>query len=177
MLRFQSLMARLALAWFAFLTPEVGHADAAPNPGDRWLAWLDADPLALATFAAHEGDDAVLSRLAPTTDPALCRIAIEATPFLRAPELALLPLATLAAGRDPDLAEASARRAREIAQALNLEGLSHREVLASTLTSARNALDAASRSRTVRVDLRQLAAEAALLLGALGVPRSTTVVP
>jgi len=172
-----------ALTWGGALAASLGMAAAVtrgaehePVP-DAWLGWLDVDPLALAGVVAREGDDAVLRRLAPGVDPAVCLSAVAGTRFLASPELALVDLAALAAGRDPDLSEAAARRSRDIAQGLALTGLARRELTADSLGPARRALADAAGQLGGRADIREFTAEAALLLGSIGVPLAQRAVP
>jgi hypothetical protein len=133
-------------------------------------ALADGDPLVLAAWVQHAGDAAVLARLTPATEASIRLGAVRASVFLRDPEQALLPLAKLLSERDPEVAEAAARRVRQIAQALALQGLARREILPSELAPARAQLHAAAAETRLRPDLRRLLAEADQLLGSLGVP-------
>jgi hypothetical protein len=164
------LMAGLALS-SVFARQGAGQAvSTAPPARDPLLSVLDADPLELADLVARLGDDAIGQRLGPQVDPALRLAAIRACAFLQAPELALPVLAQIAGGRDPDLAPAAARRALGIVQRLALDGLQRRELMPVSLAPARAALAQVAASVLVRADLRALAAQAAHLLGSLGVP-------
>jgi hypothetical protein len=125
---------------------------------------LDADELELAALVARLGDDAVLDALAQEKDSALRLAALRATPYLHSPELALSPLASLAASRDPDLAPAAARRVRAIAQALALEDGATRELSPPAFRVAEQRLAQLATAAEVRPDIRLCAGEAALLL-------------
>ncbi len=142
---------------------------ASPAP-DAWEQMGDADPLELADLAARVGDDAVLQHLSPGNPVRQRLAAVAACGFLQAPELALPALAAISAGRDPDLAPLAARQALAIAQRLAQAGLATREILPASLAPARAALGAVASSALVRSDLRVAAAQAAHLLGTLGVP-------
>ncbi len=145
-------------------------AQLAPSGVDPLLSAADGDLLDLAATAAKLGDDAVLLRLRPEATTQVRLLAIRATPFLHAPERALPGLAVIAGGRDPDLAPAAARRAFTIAQELQSEGLASREILPASLSVARAMLVRLASSALVRADISLWAAQAAQLLGALGVP-------
>lgn len=157
------VIACAALALVASARAEPPQAALAPG------TLLLANDLELAAWAQATGDEAVLKALG-SADLATRFTAARATVWLAAPELALLPLAGVAAGRDPDLAAVAARRSLRIAQALMLRGLAVGEVLPGDLRAARAALSEVAGMARVRADIRMLAAQAAELLRALGVP-------
>jgi hypothetical protein len=130
-------------------------------------AAVDADELDLAALASRIGDDDVLESLAEGKDISLRLSAVRATPYLLNAELALAPLAHMAAGRDPDLAPVAARRALRIAQALALEDLATRELSPTSLQETKRLLSAIADESSARPDVRLCAGEAAHLLGML----------
>jgi hypothetical protein len=146
-----------------------GWARAAAPTLDALRGAVDADELSLAALAQKLGDERVLSALGDDKDALLRLAAVRATPYLIDKDAALLPLARIAAGRDPELAPPAAFRARRIAQALVLEGAGAHEVMPATLAPAREALLALAADTTARRDLRLHAEHAAHLLGTLGV--------
>lgn len=111
----------------------------------------------LARAVDRIGDDALLSRLASTSPRPVRLAALHAAPFLREPELALVPLAELAGGRDPYLAPAAAASLLAIARALDPDALQRREADFSVLASARARLAALRADSTARPDLRAAA--------------------
>jgi hypothetical protein len=125
---------------------------------------LDADELELSALVARLGDDAILDALAQERDSALRLAAVRACPYLDSPELALEPLVNLAAGRDPDLAPAAARRVRAIAQALALEDGAARELSARAFHGVEQQLTQLAAAAALRPDIRLCVGEAALLL-------------
>lgn len=121
--------------------------------------------------ARRAGDPAVLATLtSPETTRAARLEAIRRARFLRMPELALAPLAALAAGRDPQLAPEAVLIAHIIATELDPLTLEAHEVALRDLAPARAALGALGRDRTARPDIAALARNAAAHLRALGVP-------
>jgi hypothetical protein len=130
-------------------------------------AAVDADELDLAALASRIGDDGMLEALAEGKDISLRLSAVRSTPYLLNPELALVPLAQMAAGRDPDLAPAAARRALRIAQALALEDLATRELSPTSLQEAKRLLSAIANESSARPDVRLCAGQAAHLLAML----------
>jgi hypothetical protein len=147
-------------------------ARAAPLGGDALRAAADADDLALARIAARVGDDGVLAALSDSSDPLAQLAAIRAAPYIVDKDQALLPLATIAASRDPELAPLAAWRLARVAQDLAREGLDGREVMPRSLGAARAALLALVADGSARSDIRLYAGFAAQLLGSLGVPSS-----
>jgi hypothetical protein len=127
-----------------------------------------AAPLDEAREAQRAGDGAVLATLA---DAAASRVdeleAVRRARWLRMPELALEPLARLAAGRDPALAPEAAFVAHEIATSLDPLTLEAHEVALASLATARDALRALGRDGTARPDIRALASSAASHIDAL----------
>jgi hypothetical protein len=148
-------------------------ARAAPPVGSEALrAAADADEVQLSRVAARVGDDGVLAALSSSSDALVQLAAIRATPYLTDKEQALLPLATIAASRDPELAPLAAWKVLRVAQALVREGLGLREVMPRALAPARAALSALAADETARSDIRSCAGQAAHLLETLGVPAS-----
>ena len=143
---------------------------AAPAGKDALRAAADNDDLSLARVAARLGDDVVLDALAEASDPVAQWAAIRAAPHLLDKEQTLLPLTTIAASRDPELAPLAAWEMVRIAQDLVREGLDLREVSPRSLGPARAAMVALGGDATARPDIRLYAETAAHLLGALGVP-------
>jgi hypothetical protein len=126
-----------------------------------------ADPLELARAVARLGDDALLGRLSEESEAAARLSAIRATPWMRAPELALTPLAEIARGRDPDLAPAAAMAALRIAQRLESDDLVAREASSETITEALEALRAIGNDEGCRRDIRRAGLIAADRLSSL----------
>jgi hypothetical protein len=144
---------------------------AEPSPtAQALLAAHDADPLVLARIVALAGDDAVLALLAPEQEVAVRLAAVRAAPWLHEPERALAPIALWLAGRDSELAPASARAALRIARSLDSDALARREVAPATLSPALAALLRAADLAHLRVDIQRMAAAAAAQLQAAGVP-------
>jgi hypothetical protein len=147
-------------------------ARAAPLGSDALRVAADADELALARIAARVGDDAVLAALSDTSDSLAQLAAIRATPYIVDKDQALLPLATIAASRDPELAPLAAWKLVRVTQALAREGLDAREVMPGSLAPARAALLALVADVSARSDIRLYAGQVAYSLGTLGVPSS-----
>jgi hypothetical protein len=148
-------------------------ARAAPLGSDGLRAAADADEVALARIAAHAGgDDVVIAALSDSNDPLAQLAAIRATPYIVDKDQAVLPLAALAASRDPELAPLAAWKLVRVVQDLVREGLVVREVSPRSLAPARAALLALVADATARSDIRLYAGQAAQLLGSLGVPAS-----
>jgi len=145
-------------------------ARAAPPSVDSLRAVADGDDFALARIAARVGDDVVLAALADASDPLAQLAAIRAAPFIVDCEQTLLPLATIAAARDPELAPLAAWKLVRITQDLVRRGLDGREVLPRSLAPARAAMTAVAADASARNDIRLYAAHAAQLLESLGVP-------
>ena len=158
---------------FAICLVLAGPASA-QGPGgegaDPLVAVADADPLELGRVAQRLGDGAVLARLADDRPVVVRLAAIRATPWLRAPEAALGPLARIAAGRDSWLAPEAARIVLRIARALTVDDLAARETFPAELADARAALEALAADEHARFDIRRAAELAADALGGLGVP-------
>jgi hypothetical protein len=149
----------LALSW---------PASAVAQAIDPLLAVHDADPLRLAQAVDRLGDDGVLDRLAEAHPHAVRRLAVSGCRFLYAPERALPVLASLAAGRDPDLAPAAMRTILAIARGLDRAGLDAREHDGDELPRTREILTALAEDDTARPDLRRAAETALALLAPLG---------
>lgn len=137
---------------------------------DPFLAATTSDPLELARVVDRAGDDAVLARLVTGTPAAAQLAAVRAAPGMRGPERALEALATIARGRDPDLAPAAARAMLEIARALDPQALDAREVMREELSPARAAIAELALDETARADLRRVAEIVLAVLDAAGVP-------
>ncbi|HEY8427653.1 MAG TPA: hypothetical protein VIL20_04735 [Sandaracinaceae bacterium] len=144
-------------------------AGAQPADRDPFVAVEDADPMELARAVDRTGDDAVLARLREDRLREVRLAAIEAAPWMRAPELALEPLLTLARGRDPRLAPAAAQAALAIANGLSADELARREAELDALTSARRLASSLAGDESARADLRAAAATVAARLDQLGV--------
>ena len=157
----------------ALLLTAPGHVVADPvqpvsaEAATQLRAAVNADELDVAALAARLGDDPVLTSLTEG-DTALRLAALRTTPYLVNKELALLPLVSLARGRDPDLAPAAARRVLAIAQALALEETSVRELPRADLENLRRDLSSLANS-SARRDVRVCAGSAAQLLSTLPV--------
>jgi hypothetical protein len=134
---------------------------------DPLVAIADGDPIELARAVDRLGDEAVLERLS-SRSRSVRLAAIRAAPHLRWPERALMSLAGLAGGRDPDLAPAAAESARSIAEELTSDQLARREVDPASLGEAAAALRAVAADRTARADIRAVCARAAAALDRLG---------
>lgn len=147
---------------------------AASDAKDTLRAAVDSDELSLSRVAARVGDDVVLAALAVASDPLAQWAAIRAAPHIIDKEQALLPLATIAASRDPELAALAAWKMARIAQELVREGLYVREIPPQSLAPARAAMLALSADVSARSDIRLYAGQAAHLLGTLGVPDRTS---
>lgn len=145
-------------------------ARAAPIGRDGLRAAADADELELARVTTRVGDDVVLAGLSDSNDPLTQFAAVRASPYVVDKEQALVPLATLAASRDPELAPLAAWKLARVAQALVREGLDAREVTARSLAPARAALLALAADTSARSDIRVYAGQAAQLLQSVGVP-------
>jgi hypothetical protein len=135
---------------------------------DPLAAIADADPMELARVVDRLGDDAVLSRLDDARPREVRLAAMRASPFLAWPELALEPLARIAASRDPLLAPAAASAALTIARSLDPDALGRREVDPASLSAARGLFTALSIEQSARADLRAAASMVAALLEQLG---------
>lgn len=125
------------------------------------------DPMDLERVARGLGDTAVLARLQGNR-AVLVLPAVLASPYLRAPEAALVPLLTLAAGRDPDLAPLAMRAASQIASALTISDLSRREGFVSQLAEARRRAHVIAEDASARADMRAAARAVERSLTALG---------
>lgn len=162
---------RAAIAVIAVLAALAVEPARAAAPGlDALRAAADADDFMLARIAARVGDDVVLAALADAADPLAQLAAIRAAPFIVDGDQALLPLTTIAAARDPELAPVAAWKLARITQDLVRKGLDLREVLPRSLTPARAAMIALAADATARADIRSCAGRAAHLLASVGVP-------
>lgn len=153
----------------AWLVCTASLASAEPKGADALRAAAYSDELSLVRLATRAGDDAVLAALRAAGDPILQLAAIRAAPHIVDREEALLPLAEIAAGRDPELAPLAAWKVLYIAQELVRERLSVREIVPSALGPVRAVLKALEADATARADIRLYAAHASHLLGTLGV--------
>lgn len=150
---------------FALALVAAGPASAQSDP---LAAIADADPMELARVVDRLGDDAVLSRLDEARPREVRLAAMRASPFMGWPELALEPLAQIAASRDPLLAPAAASAALTIARSLEPDALRRREVDPTSLSAARGLFAALSADRSARADLRAAASMIDALLAQLG---------
>lgn len=163
------MLAGCGVALVTLWAPTSVRAQRPPDP----LASVEAsDPLELGRRAAALGDDAVLARLGDAT-PALVRLAaIRAARMLRQPERALVPLARIARGRDPDLGPAAMLAISRIVAAFDLPMLERRELRAEDFADVRRALAALAGDGRARADVRAVARRAARRLEALLGPAS-----
>lgn len=143
---------------------------ASAQPVDPLLAVHDTDPLELARVVDRIGDAAILARLAPETPIAVRALAVAATSRMHAPEDALVPLAQIATGRDPDLAPRAAFALLTISRSLDARSLDARERTRSDFTPARTTLTALAADETARTDLRRAAQLVAAALADLDIP-------
>lgn len=150
---------------FALALLSAAPASAQPDP---FAVITDADPMELARVVDRLGDDAVLARLSDAQPREVRLAALRASPFMRWAELALEPLARIAASRDPLLAPAAASAALTIARSLEPDSLRRREVDPASLSGARGLFTALSAERSARADLRVVASMVASLLERLG---------
>jgi hypothetical protein len=157
----------LGSAWLACVA---SLAYAEPKGADALRAAADYDELALAGLAARTGDDVVLAGLRAGDDPMLQLAAIRAAPHIVDRAQALLPLAQIAAGRDPELAPLAAWKLLRITQELVREHLELHEIVPSELAPARAVLSGIQADATARPDIRLYAGQAGHLLGTVGVP-------
>jgi hypothetical protein len=111
-----------------------------------------------------------LAALRAADDPVLQLAAIRAAPHIVDRDQALLPLAEIAASRDPELAPLAAWKLLRITQELVREHLEPHEIVPSALAPAKAAMLAVQADATARPDIRLYAGQAAHLLGSLGVP-------
>jgi hypothetical protein len=134
---------------------------------DPLLSASLSDDLGLARLAEEAGDAWLLAHLVAPTARAEVLAAVLASPFARAPEGLLAPLATLACGRDPALAPAAARALFDATSRLSPAALSAREVLQADLRSARQALHCSETEPLPRADIRAFLAQAGSALDML----------
>lgn len=138
---------------------------------DPLLEIHDADPLRLANAVERLGDVAIVARFDAPYPLAVRMLAVQAARFLHAPELALPPLAELAAGTDPDLAPAAMRSLLAIARSLDRASLDAREHDPAfghdELARTRATLTALAADETARLDLRRAAEAIVAMLAAL----------
>lgn len=157
-------VAGLVAAWAVRAAPPSGHA---------LRSAADSDELQLARVAARVGDDVVLAALVTPNDSLAQLAAIRAAPYVSEADQTLLPLAAIAASRDPELAPLAATKLLRVAQDLVREGPAHHELQPRSLAEARAALERIVADETARPDIRLYAGQAAHLLGTIGVPAST----
>jgi len=137
---------------------------------DPLVAAHDTDALELARVVDRVGDAAILARLTPETPIAVRALAVVAATRLHAPEDALVPLAEIAAGRDPDLAPRAAQSLLIIARSLDGAALDTRERDRADFTPARARLTAIAADETARSDIRRAAQLADAALADLAIP-------
>jgi len=160
------ISARLWLGLCAlFLAGPARSATAAPDSRALLSAALAADDLTRATLTQRLGDTAVLAALAQHEDVMSRLAAVRCAPYMREPERALPALAELAAGRDPELAPAAARRLRPIAQQLALRAqAAEDERGGEALLAVQRALLELAAAPGVLAEVRSCAGQAAFLL-------------
>lgn len=127
---------------------------------------LDADELVRATIARQVGDDRLLGALHQTEDTALRLAAVRCSPYLGDPDRALVDLARIARGSDPELAPAAALRLFWIAQSL-MQRTPGREIALDIVNAARGELLALADDRSALDRIRLLAGQASFLLAQL----------
>ena len=127
---------------------------------------LAADELTRAAIAHALGDESVLSALAQSEDVALRLAAVRCSPYLNDPDRALLGLAELARGRDPELAPAAAQRMFQIAQLL-MQTRSHPDMALDSMRSTQRESAMLAEDRSAISAIRVCAGQASYLLGAL----------
>jgi len=142
--------------------PAVALATAAAEASAFLSAALQADDLTRATLAQRLGDAPIVAALAQHEDGIARLAAVRCSPHLREPERALSSLAEMAAGRDPELAPAAARRARTIAQQLAIAQAVHED--RELVTTAHSSLQVLSDSPHALREVRLNAGQAAFLL-------------
>lgn len=152
----------ISACWFVALVPVGGARAQTPDV----LRTAGADPLDLERAARSLGDAVVLARLR-NASPAVAMPAVLASPYLRAPEAALLPLLQIAAGRDPDLAPLALRSVALIARSLTLLDLARRETLVADLAEPRRRAHALSSDASLRADMRVAARRVELDLASI----------
>jgi len=138
-------------------TPALAVADDPPD----LAAARDLDPMTLARAVDRGGDDLVLGALAG--EPSVG--AVNAAPFMTAPELALPRLVELAAGRDPWLAPQAMRAVVQIAERPLRQEMTRREADPAQLDAVIESLEALEADEAARADLRVGAALARQQLG------------
>lgn len=151
------------------------ETDARAEDEDPFVFVYTSDPMDFALLVDRVGDAPVLERLAePAEDaprPVAVRLAaVRASAWLRAPEAALGTLATLAAGRDPDLAPAAMLALVRISETLSRADLDAREADDAAVQAALEPLASLANDATARADLRQAAARVRIMLAALVEP-------
>lgn len=134
------------------------------------------DPFVLAQLAERDGDAVILERLGSTTPLVQRLLAIRVAPLLEVPELAIVRLAELAAGVDPDEAPAAGYALLQIVRRLGLEPwrLSTYEVMAVDLVPARAPLTRLAEDTLARGDLRRIATLVLDLFDQIGIGATET---
>jgi hypothetical protein len=127
---------------------------------------LDADELTRATIARALGDEPVLNALAQSEDIALRLAAVRCSAYLNDPDRALLGLAELARGRDPELAPAAAQRLFQIAQLL-MQTRFTRDIALDSVRSAQRESTLLAADRSAIGAIRVCAGQASYLFGEL----------
>jgi hypothetical protein len=124
---------------------------------------LDADELTRATIARQVGAETLLESLHQAEDIALRLAAMRCSPYLGDADRALVELAQIARGSDPELAPVAALRVFWIAQSLMQHSVD-REIALDSVMDARAALVALAEDRTALANIRLLAGQASFLL-------------
>lgn len=169
--RMRVMNRKLALGWILWLGLFASvNGDLSAQGVEPFLANPTSDPLELARLVSRMGDESVLPRLSDESPVDVKLIAIRAAPHLEGPERALEALASIAQGRDPDLAPAAAHSLLVIIHALDPQALDAREVMRDELTPAWAALSHLEADETARGDIRRVASIAMAALDAVGVP-------
>jgi hypothetical protein len=124
---------------------------------------LDADELTRATIARQVDAETLLEALRQAEDVALRLAAMRCSPYLGDADRALVELAQIARGSDPELAPVAALRVFWIAQSLMQHSVD-REIALDSVMEARAALVALADDRTALANIRLLAGQASFLL-------------
>lgn len=167
MLRLSLIYATLVMTPLLAATapkPLCAQAKAALDP---LVAIFDADPLELARVTRLLGDAEIIKRVGGGQPTEVRLAAARAARFMRQPELALLPLTTLAAERDGVLAQAATRAVLAIVRELDRDALSRREGDPQSLVPVREQLRALLDREHLRADLRADVNAALAMLTAL----------
>lgn len=151
----------------AFLSTATAFATTTKQDASALLAAaLAADELTRATIAHELGDTRVLDALTQREDLASRLAAVRCSPYLNDPDRALLGLAELARGRDPELAPAAAQRLFQIAQLL-LQTRARRDIAFDSVRAVQREAATLAEDRSAIAMIRMAAGQASYLLGEL----------